>query len=32
MVYLPTHDPQSTDRLANRSLVGTSERTVPQAA
>jgi glyoxylase-like metal-dependent hydrolase (beta-lactamase superfamily II) len=32
MVYLPTHDPQSADRLANRSLVGTLERTVPQAA
>jgi glyoxylase-like metal-dependent hydrolase (beta-lactamase superfamily II) len=32
MVYLPTHDPQSADRLANRSLAGTLERTVPQPA
>jgi glyoxylase-like metal-dependent hydrolase (beta-lactamase superfamily II) len=31
-VYLPTHDPQSADRLANRSLVGSGEPTLPQAA
>ena len=30
-VYLPTHDPQSATRLANRSIVGTPERSTPQA-
>ena len=30
-VYLPTHDPQSATRLANRRLVGTPERAAPQA-
>jgi len=31
-VFLPTHDPQSSVRLANRRLVGTLEPRVPQAA
>jgi len=31
-IYLPTHDPQSAVRLANRRSVGISERTAPQAA
>jgi N-acyl homoserine lactone hydrolase len=31
-VYLPTHDPQSGSRLANRRLVRTSDRAAPQAA
>jgi N-acyl homoserine lactone hydrolase len=31
-IYLPTHDPQSATRLANRRLVGTPERAAPQAA
>lgn len=30
-VYLPTHDPQSGTRLANRRLVATAERASPQA-
>lgn len=30
-VYLPTHDPQSAARLANRSAVGKPERTAPMA-
>ena len=30
-VYLPTHDPQSAARLANRSLVGEPERATPAA-
>jgi N-acyl homoserine lactone hydrolase len=29
-IYLPTHDPQSAARLANRHLVGTLERDAPQ--
>jgi N-acyl homoserine lactone hydrolase len=29
-VYLPTHDPQSATRLANRRLVGTPDRAAPQ--
>jgi len=29
-VYLPTHDPQSAARLANRRLVGTGVRITPQ--
>jgi glyoxylase-like metal-dependent hydrolase (beta-lactamase superfamily II) len=31
-IYLPTHDPQSAVRLANRRSVGILERTAPQAA
>lgn len=31
-VYLPTHDPQSGNRLANRRLVGLPDHTAPQAA
>jgi glyoxylase-like metal-dependent hydrolase (beta-lactamase superfamily II) len=31
-VYLPTHDPQSGNRLANRRLVSTADRAASQAA
>ncbi|MGA7037135.1 MAG: MBL fold metallo-hydrolase, partial [Pseudolabrys sp.] len=31
-VYLPTHDPQSRSRLANRRLVGMPDRAASQAA
>ena len=31
-VYLPTHDPQSAARLANRQLVGLPKRITPHSA
>jgi len=31
-VYLPTHDPQSGNRLVNRRIVGMADRAAPQAA
>jgi N-acyl homoserine lactone hydrolase len=31
-VYLPTHDPQSGNRLVNRRIVGIADRAAPQAA